>query len=283
MDGEHHRRRYTAIQLIAWGPRVKRLAGELFVIVTGILLALGVDEWRQDREEIRVVEEHLTDIAAEMRSNLCTVERVRVRQWQRKSDGLQSILRFLGDPKAVVDDPAALLQAFARSSAATIPWLVDNQYQALQNSGNARLVDKLQPGLRLAGVYEGPEVLFAQVDRLQGAYPVVVHELIPAQLQPEISPLHGYFADATAPALEDDGDLVRAVERIRGRRIELLDLARNEAAVTTAKWYALQRLKRDYEVNLAKLEPWDRDTTPLAELYATCKEGVGRPTPTPTK
>ena len=112
---------------------------------------------------------------------------------------------------------------------------------------------------------------------------MVVHELMPAQLQPEISPLHGYFADATAPALEDDGDLVRAVERIRGRRIELLDLARNEAAVTTAKWYALQRLKRDYEVNLAKLEPWDRDTTPLTELYATCKEGVGRPTPAPTK
>ena len=262
---------------------MKRLAAELFVIVTGILLALGVDQWRQDREEIRVVEEHLTDIAAELRGNLCTVERVRVRQWQRKSDGLQSVLRFLNDPEAVVDDPAALLQAFARSSAATIPWLVDNQYQALQNSGNARLVDKLQPGLRLAGVYEGRQVLFAQVDRLQGAYPVVVHELMPAQLQPEISPLHGYFSDATAPALEDDGNLDRAIERVRGRRIELLDLARNEAAVTTAKWYALQRLKRDYEVNLAKLEPWDRDTTPLTELYATCKEGVGRPTPAPTK
>jgi len=105
----------------------------------------------------------------------------------------------------------ALLQAFGCSTAGARPWLVDNQFQALQNSGNVRLVRRLQPDLNLAGLYGGPAVLFSQIDRIQGTYPEV------------------------APAMVDDDDLARAIEAIRVRRIELTGLARNEAAVATAK------------------------------------------------
>ena len=113
---------------------MKKLAAEIAVIVAGILIALAVDEWRQDREEFRIASEHLSDVAAELRSNLCTVERFRVLALQPKMENLQTVLWLLNDPDAPVDDPAALLQAVARSSAAATPWLVDNQFQALQNS-----------------------------------------------------------------------------------------------------------------------------------------------------
>lgn len=249
---------------------MRRLAAELFTIVVGILLALGVDQWRQDREELRVVGEHLSNVATELRSNLCSVERIRSRNLQRKFDGLQVVLRFLQDPAPIVEDPAALLQSLARSSSAAMPWLADNQYQALQNSGNARLVDELIPGLSLASTYEGPRVLFAQVARIQGAYPIVVNELMPAQLQTGFSLLRGYAPGSEAPALEDDAELGRAVDRIRARRIQLLDLARNEAAVATAQWYALERLRQNYQRDLETLRPWDKDTTPLEELLAEC-------------
>jgi hypothetical protein len=251
---------------------MKRLAAELFTIVVGILLALGVDEWRQDRAELRVVGEHLSNVAAELRSNLCSVERIRARALQRKLDGLQVVLRFLQEPAPVVDDPAALLQSFARSSSAAMPWLADNQYQALQNSGNARLVDELVTGLSLASTYEGPRVLFAQVERIQGAYALVVNELMPAQLQPRFSQLRGYAQGSEAPALEDDPHLGRAVARIHARRGQLLDLARNEAAVATAQWYALERLRQNYLSDLDTLRPWDKDATPLEEQLAECRE-----------
>jgi len=251
---------------------MKRLAAELLIIVIGILLALGVDEWRQDRAELRVVGEHLSNVAAELRGNLCSVERIRARALQRKLDGLQVVLRFLQDPAPVVDDPTAVLQAFARSSSAAMPWLADNQYQALQNSGNARLVDELVPGMSLAGTYEGPRVLFAQVERIQGAYPIAVNELMPAQLQPRFSLLRGYAQGSEAPALEDDPDLGRAVARIHARRSQLLDLARNEAAAATAQWYALERLRQNFLSDLDTLRPWDKDTTPLEEQLAECRE-----------
>jgi hypothetical protein len=249
---------------------MKKLAAELVTIVLGVLIALGVDGWRQDREELKIASEHLSDITAELRQNLCTVERVRVRQMPRKIDNLQVVLNFLNAPQAKVADPAALLAAFARSTSATRPWLVNNQYQALQNSGDVRLVRKLHPDLALSGLYEGPEVLFSQDERIQGRYPVVVNELLPAQLQSQFSQLRGYARGAEAPVLADDTDLAKAIEAIRARRIELLGLARNEAAGTTARWYSLTRISADLRDMVQELARWDRSTVSLEEELATC-------------
>lgn len=258
---------------------MKRLLGEFLTIVLGVLVALGVDEWRQGRTELKIAAEHLADITAELRQNLCTVERIRVRHLPRKMENLQAVLTFLNDPQSEAADPAALLHAFARSTSAVRPWLVDNQYQALQNSGNVRLVHKLQPDLVLSGVYEGPEVLFSQDQRIQGPYPIVVNELLPAQLQSQFSQLRGYVQEQEAPALVDDTDLTRVVEAIRARRIELLGLARNEAAVATGRWYALTRISNDLRATLKELERWDRSTVPLEEEMVEC----GRPRVDPSK
>jgi hypothetical protein len=250
---------------------MRNLAAELVTIVLGVLIALGVDGWRQGREELKIASEHLSDITAELRQNLCTVERIRVRQLPRKLENLQTVLDFLNDPRAEVADPAALLHAFARSTSSARPWLVDNQFQALQNSGNVRLLRKLQPDLALAAIYEAPEVLFSQDERIQGRYPVVVNELIPAQLQSQFSQLKGYARDATAPAMVDDADLTRAVEAIRARRVELLGLARNEAAVATGRWYALTRIADELTKAVHELARWDRSTTPLEQDLEECR------------
>jgi len=188
----------------------------------------------------------------------------------RKIENLQTVLNFLNDPEAEVADPPALLHAFARSTSSARPWLVDNQYQALQNSGNVRLMRKLQPDLVLSSVYEGPDVLFSQDERIRGTYPVVVNELIPAQLQSEFSQLKGYARDAAAPVMMDDTDLAKAVEAIRARRVELLGLARNEAAVTTGRWYALTRISEDLTVAIKELARWDRSTVSLQDQLTEC-------------
>lgn len=251
-------------------PTVRHVVTEFLIVVAGILVALGVDQWRNGREELNVVNQHLADVTDEVRQNLCTVQRIRMRAVTEKQANLQVVLNFLNDPSAPVAEPAALLEAFALSSARSRPWLVDNQYQALQNSGNVRLVRRLKPDLQLAAVYEAPGVLFAQVDRLQGDYPVIVNELIPAQLQQHDNALEKYALGASAPAFTDDADLHAAIERIRGRRIELLDLARNEAAVTTATWYVLIRVKAEMERLLAQLAAWDRSQQPVQDMLTEC-------------
>lgn len=84
--------------------------------------------------------------------------------------------------------------------AAARPRTLVNQYHALQNSGNVRHVRKLQPEFMLSGLDEGPGVPFSQIERIQGPYPVVVDELIPAQLQAEFSQLSGHVRNEVAAA-----------------------------------------------------------------------------------
>ena len=256
---------------------LKRLAAELVTIVLGVLIALGVDDWRQSREEDSIAHDHLVDLTGELRGNQCTVERIRERHVNRKLADLQAVIAFLNDPKSQVEDPMAFLKQFASSSGTSLPWLVDNQYQALQNSGNVRLVRRLRPTLRLGSIYEAPDVLFSQAERIQGRYPVVVNELLPAQLQPELNPLRGYARDQRilAPLVADDPELTRAIENIRARRLELLALARNEVAATTARWYALKRLSNEMRSMLDELKQWDQATQPLEKDLEECRTSTG--------
>jgi hypothetical protein len=236
---------------------VKHFATEFLIVVAGILAALAVDQWRQDREDLRILNESLADVAVEIRGNLSTVERIQSRALVQKMNGLGTVLRFLSDPEAPVDDPMVLLQAFAASARGATPWLVNDRFEALRNSGNLRLLRDSKLVDSLVEAYEGPQVLYSQVERLQGTYPTVVNEIIPATMQVQWNPIRWYSMKSTAPVIPDPADAASAVAEIRARRIELLRLARAEAAVATGKWYALERADNDLQQVLQLLARWD--------------------------
>jgi hypothetical protein len=235
----------------------KGLAAEFFVVVAGILVALAVDGWRQEREELRVANEHLSDLAAEVHQNLWTIDRVLNMMLKRKRAALETVLAFLNDPDAPVTDVEQLLMAFAQSATSATPWLSDAQFQSLRDTGDLRLLR--DPGFAsdISGAYAAPEVLLSQVARMQGNYPAVVNGLIPAYMQPEVNSMRGYMRKAGAPPIKDPTDANAALAEIRARRSELLSLARSEAAVATAQWYAVARLKSNFEDLLKSLAPWD--------------------------
>lgn len=240
---------------------MKHFATEFLIIVAGILAALAVDQWRQDREELRILNESLADVAVEIRGNISTVERIQNRALVQKMNGLGTVLRFLSDPQAPVDDLMELLKAFAVSARGATPWLVNDRFEALRNSGNLRLLRDANLVNSLVEAYEGPQVLYSQVERLQGTYPTVVNEIIPATMQVQWNPIRWYAQKSTAPVIPDPGDAASAVAAIRARRVELLRLARAEAAVATGKWYALERADRDLHETLQLLARWDPQTT----------------------
>lgn len=244
-------------------PLFGRVVLEFVIVVAGILAALGVDDWRQTREELKIRDEHLADIAAELRTNIRTIDVIQSRALPGKFADLEAVLRFLNNPEVPVADPAELLRAFARSADAARPWMQDTQFRAFQNSGELRLIRNRQLADSLADVYEAPDTLFPQVERIQGSYPTVVHEMLPAQLQVDLNPLNFYVRRETrAPVIEDDADLSLAIANIRARREELLRLARAEAAVAAGQWYALRRLRFEFESALEQLGPWDKGATP---------------------
>jgi hypothetical protein len=242
----------------------KSLAAEFFVVVVGILVALAVDGWRQDREELRIANEHLSDLATEIHQNLWTIDRVLERMLTRKRAALETVLAFLSHSDAPVPDVEKLLMAFAQSAASATPWLSDAQFQSLRDTGDLRLLRDPDLTSDISSAYAAPQVLLSQVARMQGDYPAVVNGLIPAYMQPEVSSMRGYLRRSIAPPIKDSTDVNAALAGIRARRSELLPLARAEAAVATAQWYAVKRLKDNFEKLLKNLAPWDH--APAAPL-----------------
>jgi len=231
------------------------LLAEFLMVVTGIIVALGIDNWRQDREELAIAKEHLRDVAAEIRGNIGTLERV-AEPLEYKRQALEIVLRFLSDPEANKVQPDKLLQAFAAAAASAVPWLRDSQFQALAQSGHLRLLRDPELADRLGDIYAAPGVLYSQVDALRGSFPAVVVELLPAGLQSSLNPLAFYVPRSIdAPVIADNVDTAAVLEQILSRREALLRLARNEAAVYTANWYVQRRLQLELEEMLDVLEP----------------------------
>lgn len=217
---------------------------EFVIIVAGILAALAVDEWREDRQEQQVLAEYLVDLASEVDGNLASLHVIRDGPLRTKFEGLQEVIRFCRGDDIEVEDPEAFLRSLARSADAAQPWIVSHRFDALQNSGSLRLVRNPELASWIAAAYEAPDVLFGQVERFRGGYRQFANELIPAHYQSTLSHLSGYVsADTSAPEIEDGHDVDQLLRQIHAQRKQLLGLARNEAAVATGQWYAFARIE----------------------------------------
>lgn len=232
---------------------LQRAAFEFLIIVTGVLVALAVDEWRQERAELRELNQHLVSLLDEVENNLETVIYIRVSMTQVKTPGLETVIAHLESGDEAVDDPEEFLRAFADSTLLALPWFTRSRFEALRNSGSLRML-----GPDLAGdistTYSAPEMLLSQVEALQGEYPLVAQRFIPAPLHSELSPLREYIPETSAPTVVFDIGADQAIALIHENRDRLLMLARGEAAAVTANWYALKRIEAEFAELKQQLE-----------------------------
>ncbi|MFT3896121.1 MAG: hypothetical protein QM719_00195 [Thermomonas sp.] len=254
---------------------------EFVIVLAGILAALAFDDWRQDREDASRTHEHLAQIANEIRSNLWTIHKIQNIAVVRKRQALEVVIRYLDDPAQASETPEKLLADFAESTITPTPWLHDSQLQALQNSGDLRLLDDPNLAGDLVATYAAERTLFPQIEAYRGAYPARVQELLPASLQAADNPLRHYVSSSTmakAPVIADPLGATEALAQIRLHRSELLPLARGEAAACTATWYALESMKTEFEDALERLAPWD--TSPIDPAAEQAKQAASNhPTP----
>lgn len=226
---------------------MRRAVFEFLIIVTGVLVALTADEWRQEWRERQDLEEHLAGVLEEVRDNVDTTSVVRSGISARKIASLEAVIAHLESGETTVADPEALLQEFVDSAALWRPFLSHNRFDALKNSGLLRLAGDENLDDQLSNTFAAPAVLLDQLRVIQGNYPIVVNELIPASYQSSLSGMRAYTRGGTAPEIALDIGDREAVALIHEDRTRLLRLARGEAAVATAVWYALTRIMDDFE------------------------------------
>lgn len=227
------------------GDPIRRAVFEFVVIVTGVLVALAADEWRQERQELRELNSYLVSVLDEVRDNLGTIGIIKSGLTTFKITGLETVIAQLESGDTTVDDPGTFIKQIAFSADTANPWFTYSRFEALKTSGLLRLLEDDDLADGLSSTFQAPQVLLDQVKVLQGDYPIVVNEFIPASSQAELNPLRGYSREA-APEIAIDIGAKEAVDLIHQDRDRILRLARGEAALATAKWYALNRLAEQF-------------------------------------
>jgi hypothetical protein len=221
---------------------------ELALIVAGVLIALGVDEWRADREEKFVLQQHLLGVVQEIDANLRTLHAVRNYVHPQKIQALEEIIAILSQPEPDVENSDSLIRTLITSSRDVKPWFVRGRFEGFQVSASfgSRHLGSLASDI--TDVFEAPSVLFEQPLAFEGNYSEVVWEMVPARYLAELGPLRTYVSDTVEhPPVADGQPAEDAVKLIIKERSRLVRLGRNEAAAAIGKWYAMTRIMADFD------------------------------------
>jgi hypothetical protein len=230
------------------GKGIRNSIVEFVLIVLGVLVALALDERREDLKARHFLTQQLESIVAEIDGNLKTIDRILTGAVPAKLTALEVVIATLDDPNPQIADLDGFLKELALGSLAADAWLSRSRYDALRSSGNFRIIGDEEIEKSLADTYEGISVLISQIAPMEAGYPELVNQLIPATYQVTLNGLSFYVPTGVeAPVVQDFQPKEETIAAIIGERNELMRLARAEVAVGTARWYALTRLKMQFE------------------------------------
>jgi hypothetical protein len=239
----------------------KRLLGEFVVIVVGILMALWVDELRQDRVNAGLEVEYLESLVTDLEADLAQFEQTEA--WMRRSEAAAATVLALYAGSPPTENVANLVAAVETAGWQNSPYITRNTIDDLRSTGNLRLLR--DPALRraIASYYatvENVSVPLADMrDRIWAQYDArVANVLGPGerlgvlQFWPE-SFGHGITSDALAAAeplpVEELIAALRAFPELETAAGEVLYQTINSRA-------GLEGLRRAALELKAKLEQW---------------------------
>jgi len=129
--------------------------GELVIIVMGVLIALGVDNWNEDRKEASREASYLTGVLTDLRSDsLALVRRLAIAdRGLRVADRLMELRR---DPTATASADS-LTVWFAQAAFVDNFQVLDHTYREILGAGGLRLIRSDSLRRMLTGYYRSME------------------------------------------------------------------------------------------------------------------------------
>lgn len=228
---------------------------EFFLIFAGVLVALGVDQWRSDRDEFARLEVSIQALEAELEGNIKSIEVIQQRVLPLKIQRLQRLISFLESDEPTLVDEADFLSEVLRSTTDADIWFSRNQYDALLSEGGIKLLSNRDLEFDLSGLYQSNTVLMRQALSLRAEYPSLISGIIPVQYNSSDSPVRAYAPDdSVAPVAGQKPSPGVVIQSIYGSSDSLLPAARSEVAYAVAKWYVLERMASDFRDMRGQLE-----------------------------
>ncbi|MGD8276413.1 MAG: hypothetical protein PVH00_00240 [Gemmatimonadota bacterium] len=144
------------------------LAGELVVIVAGVLLALVIDGWAQDRQDRDTEVTYLQFLERDLQQTVDRLQDLKTFENSQMKDGL-FIYRSLSDGVAEADRMAVSL-ALARLGTRLTTRLASATYVDLINTGNLQLIDNRELRDAIVRFFENAERDLAVIEKNNGFF-----------------------------------------------------------------------------------------------------------------
>lgn len=161
----------------------RQAATEFLIIVVGVLAALGVDQWRSERDDRRTEAEYISRLRVDIESDIGQFS-----DFERILEAKARFLRSLLDDTVDADyggDTRGLMEAKVYSSFQALPDSVSTTFDELQSTGRLALIQDLAQRDALSKYYSGFEHISAILSKPIGNYARLAAETIPAEIARE--------------------------------------------------------------------------------------------------
>ena len=144
---------------LRWG----QVLVELVLLIAGILIALAVNGWIEDRRDARTERQYLEGIVRDLDRDLTVLAEFAEYHRNQVADGVMAFRALRSEPE--VGDKEGVARAVSRLMSRRTLRLGHPTYSNLVGTGNVRLIRNAELRDRIVGLYESNERWVAIVDR----------------------------------------------------------------------------------------------------------------------
>ena len=216
--------------------------GEIFLLVTGITIALSVNDWYSERADRATEAVYLVRLQADLAADIANFS-----GFDEILETKAAILRDLvteATPSLISRDAENLMSDLSYSAFRRLPDSQSTTFDELQSTGNLALIQDLNQREALSRYYSGFEHISAVLAEPYGPYIEIVTGSLPGNLVYEWR-LEGGPVDAD--------ELHRALEQLLSHP-QLENAVNSEISYAVAMTYYLRQYRRQAEELLELLE-----------------------------
>lgn len=158
----------------------KYALGELIIVTAGVLIALGVDEWRQGINDDEMELAYIARIKSDLREDIERYEDFINVPLRNKRIILESLQ--LLDPDNLEYDYSIFTTANLRySTYKAIPEVQSGTFREMTNAGNFRLISDQELRMKIDGYYENYQLMAGILQQSPGNYERLLSASLPGK------------------------------------------------------------------------------------------------------
>jgi hypothetical protein len=186
------------------------LFAETLVIVLGVLIALGLNDYWNKRQERLLAIDYVVRMQADLEYDIWFVQTRYQPRLARKREALDFIQPIVSGQVAVPEDLVSFFQAVSLGgimSGSAQTWYADITFNDLRATGNMRVIQNSEIRDLIANYYGRMEAVFEGMTFRHTDYVSFVHTAIPAELREnlDLAALESFGVDfALSRIMSDD-------------------------------------------------------------------------------